>query len=320
MMKMKFLFFVMAAMLAVAATAQTNKPATQYPATTSRPVLTTQRPATATQRPATATQRTATAAQRPNASAQTAQKKAAQTKATAMTPQQKAAAQKAAAQKAAQQRAAQQKMINDQFKEVEYTIVGKAHGFEPNEWVKLYNAGTMVSAFDSVQLNGEDFSFTGKTLSIPREIFLVTGEGAKKTMVEFFLEKGTINIDITASERTDKVTGTTHNNIYMPYRDSINVIYTDILACIQGYGNFKNSADDRESYKMGEKVLRDKLVATTYDFTLKNTNNWVGVYLFAQYFGRFTKKQNNAIIARMPQRFANTPAIKEIKAAVAKMK
>ncbi len=312
-MKMKFLYFVMAAMLAVATTAQTNKPATQYPAATSRPVLTTQRPATTTQRPATATQR-------PNASAQAAQKKTAQTKTAPMTPQQKAAAQKAAQQKAAQQRAAQQKIINDQYKEVEYTIVGKAHGFGPNEWVKLYNAGTTASAFDSVQLRGEDFSFTGKTLSIPREIFLVTGEGANKTIVEFFVEKGTINIEITAGERTDKVTGTTHNDIYMPYRDSINVIYTDILACIQGYSNFKTPADDRESYKLGEKMLREKLVATSYDFTLKNTNNWVGVYLFAQYYSRFTKKQNNAIIARMPQRFANTPAVKEIKAAVAKMK
>lgn len=281
---MKYILFMLALTIAVATMGQTKKPTTK-PATTQ--VRTTKTQATKTP-----------------------------TKTAAMTPQQRAAAQKAAEQK----RAAMQKQYEAQFKEVPFTIVGKAHGFEPNEIVKLCYAGDEIQAFDSVQLNGEDFTFSGKCLGIPREVFIVLGQGINKTLVELFLEQGTINVDITAGERIDKVTGTTNNNIYSEYRDSINAIYTDIFECIKAKNDFRNSADDRESYKLGEQQLREKLVQTAYAYSYKNANNWVGVYLLAQYFPRFTKKQNNAIIARMPQKFANTPAIKEIKQAVAKMK
>jgi len=237
---------------------------------------------------------------------------------TAKKPAQTSAQQKAAQQKALEQkRAAMKKEYEAQFKEVEYTINGKAHGYESGEWVKLYYAGPMTTAFDSVQLNGEDFTFSGKTLSIPHEVFMVMGQGLTKTIVEIFLEQGTINVDIVAGQRVDKVTGTKHNDIYSAYRDSINSIYTDIFACIREAANMKNSESDRESYKLGEKMLREKLVTTSYDFTSKNATNWVGMYLLVQYYKRFTKQQNQTIISRMPQKFQRTPAMAEIKKFVA---
>lgn len=232
---------------------------------------------------------------------------------TKTTQQQRTAQQRrnAQLQRARQQ---QQARIDAQYKEVAYTITGKAHDFPEGEWVKLCEPGAKgLQAIDSVQLHGEDFAFKGKTLSIPKMAFIVMGEGAKKTLVELFLEEGNIEVDITAAKRVDKVSGTLNNNIYSPYRDSINLVYTDLYNCIRESYKPSTSKDDREAYQLGADSMRQKLVTVTYDFAAKNLNNWVGIYLFAEYYKRFTLQQDKHLLTLVPKKYAALPIISEIR-------
>lgn len=208
----------------------------------------------------------------------------------------------------------QQAKIDAQYKEVNFTITGKAHDFPEGEWVKLCEPGAKgLQTIDSLQLQGEDFTFKGKTLSIPKMAFIVMGEGAKKTLVELFLEEGNIQVDITAAMRVDKVSGTLNNNIYSPYRDSINLVYTDLYNCIRESYKPSTSKDDREAYQLGADSMRQKLVTVTYDFTAKNLNNWVGLYLFAEYYKRFTLQQDKHLLTLVPKKYATLPIITEIR-------
>lgn len=201
-----------------------------------------------------------------------------------------------------------------QYKEITYTIKGAAHGYDDGEWVKLCNPTAKgLAAYDSTQIKDGQFVFKGKEKNIPHMQFIVVGEGAQKNLTEIFLEEGTSLVEITAGEKLDRVTGTKHNNIYTPYRDSLNVIYTQLFACISESVRFKNSEEDRESYKAGAEMLRNKVITTSYDFASKNLGNWVGLYLFAEYYKRFTPQQNKALLARLPQKFALLPITAEIR-------
>lgn len=203
---------------------------------------------------------------------------------------------------------------NPQYKEVSFSIHGKAHGFADGEWVKLCEPGKNGPiATDSVQLSGEDFAFSGKTLNVPHLQYIVTGTGVTKTLVELFVEEGTISVDITASQRIDRVSGTAHNNIYTPYRDSVNAIYTQIYNCTRESMRLSNPEADREAYRLGADSLRQQIVDYTYTFARKNLNNWVGIYLFAQYYRRFTPAQNKSLLAAVPKKFASLPIIADIR-------
>ena len=203
---------------------------------------------------------------------------------------------------------------NPQYREVSYTIRGKAHGFPEGEWVKLCEPSKSgLRATDSVQLQGEDFSFRGKTLNVPYMKYLVLGQGVKKTLVEVFVEEGTVSVDITAEKRIDHVSGTPTNNAYTPYRDSINAIYTQIYDCTRESMRLTNSAEDREAYKMGADSLRKQQVEYTYTFARRNLGNWAGIYLFAEYYKRFTTAQNKALLAAVPKKYANLPIFEEIR-------
>lgn len=214
---------------------------------------------------------------------------------------------------AAHQRAARAQ-VQAQYKKVAYAISGKAHDYPEGEWVKLCEPGEKgLQAMDSVRLKDGAFAFRGTTLSIPKMAFIVMGEGAKKTLVELFLEEGNINVDITAAKREDHVSGTLNNNIYSPYRDSINLVYTDLYNCIRETYKPTNSKEDKEAYQLGADSMRRKLVTVSYEFASKNLNNWVGIYLFAEYYKRFTTAQNRHLLALVPKKYANLPIISEIK-------
>ena len=207
------------------------------------------------------------------------------------------------------------------YEEVLYNISGTVHGYADGTVVFLCDPGEkgMMNRDSAVVKNGT-FAFKGACPNVPFMNFIVLGEGSEKTLVEVFLEKGNIQVDITAGKRIDKVSGTQHNNIYAPYRDSINAIYTDIYNCLVESNRLTNSSEDREAYKAGADSLRQKIVDTSYKFASSNLNNWVGMYLFAKYYRVFTLAQNKALLARVPQKYAQIPVMSSIRAYVKKQK
>lgn len=194
------------------------------------------------------------------------------------------------------------------YKDVVYTIQGKTTGYADGEWVKLCTPSPEgLLAYDSAQIKNGTFSFSGKTKEIPHMQYLTLGSGMQKNITELFLEKGTINVSLEAGKKKDRVTGTTHNNIYTPYRDSLNDTYTKLFACITEQMKLSNSKEDRESYKAGADMLRQKIVDLSYDYANKNMDNWVGVYLFAEYYKRFTAQQNKTLLPKLTKKYGRLP-------------
>lgn len=200
------------------------------------------------------------------------------------------------------------------YRDVTYVVNGTASGYADGEWVRLcVPAVGGLQAHDSVRVEGGKFRFTGKTKNVPYMQYLTIGEGMNKNITELLLEEGTINVELVAGEKKDRVTGTTHNDIYTPYRDSLNDIYTKIFACMTEASKLSNSQEDRESYNAGADMLRKKIVTVTYDYASKNMTNWVGVYLFAQYYKRFSPEQNKALLAKMARKYGNLPITAQIR-------
>ena len=200
------------------------------------------------------------------------------------------------------------------YKDVVYTIMGKTTGYADGEWVKLCTPSSKgLMAYDSAQIKDGTFKISGKTKEIPHMQYLTLGNGMQKNITELFLEQGTINVLLEAGKKKDRVTGTTHNNIYTPYRDSLNDIYTKLFACLTEEVKLTNSKADRESYKAGADMLRQKIITTSYNFANKNMDNWVGVYLFAEYFKRFTPQQNKVLLPKLTKKYGSLPITNIIK-------
>lgn len=207
------------------------------------------------------------------------------------------------------------------YKDVTFNIKGKAHGYDEGEWVRLCTPGKNgLVTRDSAEITNGEFHFTGKTKNIPHLQYISVGKGLKKNIIEVFLEEGTTQIELFAGEKRETVTGTTHNNIYSPYRDSLNAIYTNLYACIRESIRLTNSEEDREAYKAGADLMRNKLTETSYVFAGKNMNNWVGVYLFAEYYKKFTPAQNKTLMTKVPAKYKNLPIMLEIKQFINKQK
>lgn len=207
------------------------------------------------------------------------------------------------------------------YKDVTFNIKGKTHGYDDGEWVRLCTPGENgLVTRDSAKITNNEFRFAGKTKSIPHLQYITVGQGLKKNIVEVFLEEGTTQIELFAGEKRETVTGTTHNNIYSAYRDSLNAIYTNLYACISESVRLTNSEEDREAYKAGADLMRKKLTETSYVFAGKNMNNWVGVYLFAEYYKKFTPAQNKTLMAKVPAKYKNLPIMLEIKQFINKQK
>lgn len=207
------------------------------------------------------------------------------------------------------------------YRDVTYVVDGRTSGYADGEWVKLcIPAAGGLKAHDSVRIKDGRFRFSGKTKNVPYMQYITVGEGIQKNITELLLEEGTIAVQLTAGEKKDRVTGTPHNDIYMPYRDSLNDIYTKMYACLTEAAKLSNSKDDRESYSAGADMLRKKIITVSYDYAAANMTNWVGVYLFAEYYKRFSLQQNRTLLAKMSRKYGNLPITAEIRKYVNKQK
>ncbi len=207
------------------------------------------------------------------------------------------------------------------YKDVAYVVDGTVSGYADGQWVKLCMPSAKgLLAHDSTRIDGGKFRFVGKTKNVPYMQYITVGEGQDKNITELLLEEGTINVKLVAGESKDSVTGTTHNDIYMPYRDSINDIYAKIYACMAEAAKLTNSVEDRESYRAGAEMLKKKITTVSYDFASKNMTNWVGVYLFAEYYKRFSLQQNKTLLDKMSRKYGNLPITAQIRKYVNKQK
>ncbi len=217
------------------------------------------------------------------------------------------------------QRTTQQK--RPVYRDVTYIINGNVNGYADGEWARLCIPTVHgLQAHDSVQVKDGKFHFKGMTKNVPHMQYVTIGEGMQKNITEVLLEEGTITMQLFAGEKKDRVTGTTHNDIYTPYRDSINDIYTKLYACLVEEMKLSNSKEDREAYKAGADMLRKKIVEVSYDYANKNMTNWVGVYLFAEYYKRFTLQQNKNLLTKMSRKYGNLPITAEIRKYVNRQK
>lgn len=209
----------------------------------------------------------------------------------------------------------------DAQKLVDFTISGRVYGISDGDWVMLcVSSDKGLHPVDSAQIDGGRFCFKGKVKSVPYKQYLSVGTGRSAHLLELFVEKGDIKVFLTSESYKDSVGGTRHNDIYTPYRDSINNIYASLQATMVQSMLPSNSATDREAYAAGAEVLRKKIDETTYGFASKNIDNWVGVYLFGENYKHFTRKQNQALLARLARSHPNLPLEKKIRQFVNRQK
>ncbi len=181
-----------------------------------------------------------------------------------------------------------------------YTILGKANNIKDGQKVYLATIeNRRQKHLDSATVRNGAFTFKGKTLPFPLSRFLVTGAGFNTVTADFFLEPGTIKASITAGKRADHITGTRHNNIYVNYKDTSNLIVSKMADQYMLMSSTTAPTEDRTKARQRIDSLKQCYTDYACDFTRRNTQNMVGMFLLSEYYNQFPLADLKVILDRI---------------------
>ena len=181
-----------------------------------------------------------------------------------------------------------------------YTILGKAINIKDGQKVYLATIENhRQKRVDSATVRNGAFTFKGKTPPVPLSRFLVTGMGYNTVNADFFLEPGTIRASLTGGKRADHITGTRHNNIYVHYKDTSNLIVSQMVEQYTLMGSSSSTPDQKNAARLRGDSLKQRYTEYACEFTRRNTDNMVGIFLLSEYYRQFPIDDLKVILNRM---------------------
>lgn len=181
-----------------------------------------------------------------------------------------------------------------------YTILGKAINIKDGQKVYLATIENhRQKRVDSATVRNGAFTFKGKTPPVPLSRFLVTGMGYNTVNADFFLEPGTIRASLTGGKRADHITGTRHNNIYVHYKDTSNLIVSQMVEQYTLMGSSSSTPDQKNAGRLRGDSLKQRYTEYACEFTRRNTDNMVGIFLLSEYYRQFPIDDLKVILNRM---------------------
>lgn len=162
-----------------------------------------------------------------------------------------------------------------------YTITGTVEGAYDGEF--LYMMEKVKREFikiDSTVISQGKFTFKGEQ-ETPVNRYLVYSDDESPLLVDFFLESGTIKVDL--NEVYSTATGTTLNNAYQGFKNDMQRIIDKQKALYQVLSTPALSEEEREA-KMNElEEVEEEMFNTVKSGIEKNASNQLGVFLLGQY-------------------------------------
>ena len=145
-----------------------------------------------------------------------------------------------------------------------YVVTGTVEGASDGDTVYLQEAnGRNLVKLDTAVITKGTFTFEGTQDSVVSRYITCEVDG-EPLMIDFFLENGQININLTRDN--DSATGTPNNDIYQTIRTQLNGLNGQIMAIYESMANDTTLTEEQRNAKGSEiEALQDKSVSILKD-------------------------------------------------------
>lgn len=200
-----------------------------------------------------------------------------------------------------------------------YTITGTVEGAADGDTVFLKTVeGRQLIKLDSAIIKKGNFTFKGTQDTAVNRYLTYNADGKENLMMDFFLENGKININLTRNN--DSATGTPCNDAYQEIRTQLNELNVQKSTIYESMTDTTLTDEQRQAKGKDIDKLEDKMLEILKTGINKNITNAVGIYLLKQNFYYMDVEELAPLMAQIPAAYANDEGIIKIKENVEKMK
>lgn len=190
-----------------------------------------------------------------------------------------------------------------------YAIKGRAVGVSDGAKVYLCKIGQRdLQPIDSAAVRKGCFGFEG-TQETPVVHYIWCSDWEKAQPLDFFLEEG--SIDVMLSQKGVSATGTANNDRYQALRDATSAIEQKLQELYKGMelGDTTLTEVQKNERRKMIRLLSLQRKDTVRAAMRQNISNPVGVMLLKQYPKWNTMKENEELLAKIPESYRDDPAI-----------
>ena len=202
-----------------------------------------------------------------------------------------------------------------------YIVTGTVEGAADGDTVFLQTVqGRQLVKLDSAVIANGTFTFEGtQDTATNRYITYSNVENESNMMMDFFLENGKINIQLT-SGKNDSATGTASNDAYQVIRTQLAGLNEQMMAIYNSMSDTTLTDKQREAKSKEMETLQEKMIETTKAGINKNITNPVGIHLLKQNYYYLEVPDLDPLLPQIPAAYENDEVILKIKGNVEKMK
>ena len=193
----------------------------------------------------------------------------------------------------------------------EFTFTGKIEGMKDGDTVFINRfTNTEWEMYDTLTVENSEFSMTGKADSCEILSFWIRNANGYYQGF-FFSEPGKITLN--ADDEKSTIGGTPLNDLYQQISDSI-YGFSDRLAVLYETGT--PSADIARK----SEALQQEIKAYLQKQITENADNQLGLFLTLSNSSLFAPEEMEQLIASLPEKTRNNPAIKSISVTIEQLK
>lgn len=200
-----------------------------------------------------------------------------------------------------------------------YTITGTVEGATDGDTVFLKaTQGRQFIKLDSAIIKDGTFILKGKQDTAVNRYITYNAIGKENLMIDFFLENGKININLTRNN--DSATGTPCNDAYQEIRTQLNDLSAQRSSIYESMTDTTLTDAQRQAKDQDIEKLENKMMDVLKAGITKNITNAVGIYLLKQNFYYMGVEELEPLVNQIPDAYKNDEVLIKIKENVKKMK
>lgn len=195
----------------------------------------------------------------------------------------------------------------------QFTFTGKIDGMQDGDSVFINRfTNAEWEMYDTLIVKNNEFSMTGKADSCEILSFWIRNNNGSYYQGFFFSEPGKITLN--ADDEKTTIGGTPLNDLYQQISDSI-YGFSDRIAAL-----YETSDPSSADVARKSEALQQEVKAYLQKKITENADNQLGLFLTLSNSSLFAPEEMEALIASLPEKTRNNPAIKSISATIEQLK
>lgn len=201
-----------------------------------------------------------------------------------------------------------------------YTVTGTVEGAADGDTVYMQTIqGRQYVKLDSAIIKGGTFTFEGKQDTAANRYITYKASGKNAMAIDFFLENGKININLTSGEG-DSATGTPNNDAYQEIKSQVSGLNTQLMEIYGAMSDTTLTDEQRQAKRKEMQTIQEKMMEVAKAGISKNITNAVGIQMLKQNFYYMSIEELDPLVSQIPAAYDNDEVIIKIKETVKNMK